>query len=397
MDDNKNNEVLPGEVTLDNLDALFEIGAEDTPPTIEQEIEDIPELEKELEQEEESSEEESQEGISEQETSEQEQESEENEEGQEQQQEEEAQPEQSSNIFSRTQSLIELGLLDDIRIALSEEDEEGTLLSEFSDITEDQLKKVIDKQKEAKDKKLEEGFISKSELSEDALKIVNILKEGGDLKELFASPEQMKRPFEGLDLANEDTQKKIILHHYMNNGGHTQKEALALLKQKEEDFEVDTYSKQIVDAYNEQYDKYLDEKENEAVTKAADEKKRVAEKRKDLNKVLRESKIKDTISRKIVDGVTKPTSEKGRYAVHDALDALLENPQENYEVLLHLLDKKSFDELYKVKSKKNEIKNTITLIDSLPKDKARKLEKQKEEDSFTDFEQELMKPLNLKD
>jgi hypothetical protein len=380
--ENQDIELLDGEISLDNLDAMFSEASTEETTLVEEITKDLNEEPKptaeEVEEEEEetdskptNTEKEEEEGII-----------------------IDTKPEdiivsKDSNILSRAKSLIDLGIIEDVRVSINSEDEEGTLLSEFKDLSEDQLKKIIDKQQEKKNQEIEDKFISKDGISEDNLRIINILKEGGDITEIFSSAQQMQRPFEGLDLHDEKTQKQIILHHYIHNAGNSQKEALVLLKQKEEDFEVDSYSKQIVDAYDKKYDEFLTSKETEIKEKAAEKRERVAEVRKNLSQTLKDNKIKDSISRKIIDGVTKPTSEKNRFQVHEALDKILENPQENHEILLHLLDPKSFIELYKVKQKSKEIGNTIMLLDALPKDKAKKLEKSKKEDTLTEFEKEI--------
>ena len=291
--------------------------------------------------------------------------------------------------FNRTKSLIELGLLDDVRVATSSDDTEGTPLSEFKDISEDQLKKVIELQQEKKNKSLETDYVSRSEFSENQLQIIDMMKNGGDLKEIFNSAQEMRRPFEGMDLEDETTQKKIILHHFMTNQKLSQKEAYALLAQKEKDFEVDDFSKQIVNAYNSSYDNYMNNKAEELRLKKEEDKKRVAETRKSLSKVLKENKFKDSLSRKIVDGVTKPV-EDNKFQVHKALEAILENPQEHYEVLLHLLDKEAFSKLYKTRQKQQETNSIINLIDAVPKDRSKKIAKDKKDDVATEFEREIL-------
>ena len=383
--DNQDNGLLDGEISLDNLDAMFSEASTEETTIVEDIIEELNEDPKPEEEEE---------VIIDTPPAEPKPEEEEEEEQEEEEVITEPKPEdviinEDNNILSRAKSLIDLGIIEDVRVAINDEDEQGTLLSEFTDLNEDQLKKVIAFQQEKKEKEIQEKYIPKEGISEENLRIINILKEGGDIKEVFSSPEQIQKPFEGLDLEDEKTQKQIILHHYIHNAGNSQKEALVLLKQKEEDFEIDSYSKQIVDAYNAKYDEFLTNKEKEVREKAVEKKQRITEIRKNLSQTLKENKIKDNISRKIIDGVTKPTSEN-RFQVHEALDEILKNPQENHEILLHLLDPKSFAELYKVKQKNKEVGSIFKLVDSLPKDKAKKIEKSKKEDTLTEFEKELI-------
>ena len=276
-EDNSPNEILEGEISLENLENLFneEFSGEDI--SLEDEIKEEIVENTSTEEEEEASEEE---------TTEEEDKSEEEEETTTVEEEEEV-VETGTSVFERTKSLIELGLIEDVRISTSEEDNEGTLLSEFKDISPEQLSKIVELQKDKRDKNIEDNYISKDNLSEDQLRIINIVKEGGDLKQIFNSEQQLKRPFEGLDLEDEKIQKQVILHHFINNQNLSQKEALTLLAQKEKDFEVDSFSKQIVEAYNKSYDKYLTDKEEELKQDNLKKKQELQERKKSLTKTLK--------------------------------------------------------------------------------------------------------------
>ena len=378
-EDNSPNEILEGEISLENLENLFneEFSGEDI--SLEDEIKEEIVENTSTEEEEEASEEE---------TTEEEDKSEEEEETTTVEEEEEV-VETGTSVFERTKSLIELGLIEDVRISTSEEDNEGTLLSEFKDISPEQLSKIVELQKDKRDKNIEDNYISKDNLSEDQLRIINIVKEGGDLKQIFNSEQQLKRPFEGLDLEDEKIQKQVILHHFINNQNLSQKEALTLLAQKEKDFEVDSFSKQIVEAYNKSYDKYLTDKEEELKQDNLKKKQELQERKKSLTKTLKDNKLKDSIVRKVIDGVTKPIS-GNKVQIHQVFEEILKNPEENYEVLLHILDKKSYNELYKIRQRTDQVKNVIKLVDALPKSKAKKTKQTTKEENLTDFEKEIL-------
>jgi len=294
-----------------------------------------------------------------------------------------------TDTFSRTKSLIELGVIEDTRVSISEEDTEGTPLSEFKDISEEQLKKVIDLQQQKKLKELEDKYIPRESFNEDQLKIISMMQEGGDLKEIFTSEKEIKRPFEGMDLKDEQTAKKVVLWDLIKNKGNTQKDALVILAQKDKDFEIDTYVEGVVKHQNERYDTYMNSKSEELKVKKEEEAKKLSETRKNLSKVLQDSKIKENIARKIVDGVTKPIS-GNTLQVHEALKEVLKNPEENYEVLLHLLDRKSFNELYKIKQSSTQIQTVLSLIDAVPGQKAKKIKDAKKEDQKGEFEEEIL-------
>lgn len=360
--ENNNDTILDGEISINNIESIFS----DTSFSNSEEdiIEPSEEETIENEEEEESNSNESFIGVKKEETKK--IESPINEEDDLEEEEKVDDIVETSSYYSTAKSLIDSGFLEDIRISVSEEDEEGTPLSEFKNLTESQLNHIIESQKSKTKEDLDNNYFSKDGFTEHQLKVIDIMKNGGDIKEIFKDPSELiERPFENLDLSNEDNQKRLILHFYMNEKGLSQKEAVIQLQQKEKDLEVDSFSTQIKSAYDKAYDAYLENTKEVQKQKSLEEKQKLSDKRKSLSSALKNQKIKDSLVLKIVDGATKPIEGKMVQA-QKRLQEILDKPEENYEVLLHLLDEKSFKELYKIQSKKETTKEVLRIVDSIP-------------------------------
>lgn len=290
---------------------------------------------------------------------------------------------------SRIKDLIELGIIEDVRVATSEDDEEGTLLSERDDLTQDQIRSIIKMQKEKKGEELSKDYIKRDNLSDHHLEIIEIMRNGGDLSQIFQNPNQaLKRPFEGKDLSDVNVQREVAMTYFTTQKNHTPKEAQALIAQKEKDFELDTFATEVVGAYNNAFDGYLSKVKEDKIRERQEEVKMLADRKKELTKAFKEKGLRENVFSSVVSAVTQPGKD-GTLPVHKALEDILSNPKENYEVLLHMLNKDAYKELYKLNTKKDSTEEVLRLFDALPKDKAKQTKEDKGQ--LSEIEEELSK------
>lgn len=372
----KQEKLVDGEVSLDEFNDLFNEDTEIIQETEQEETQegDLPEPEKEVEY--------NTETISEKKT-------EESDEQEEQEQEEvkDVLEDTSTSSYTKVQALIELGELDDILVS-TVEGEEPRPISEIKDLSESQFEAILEDRKSKKQKEQEEKFISKEGLADHQLRIVNILKNGGSLKEIFSDPDKgVKRPFEGVDLKEPRGQAEVALDHMVNYQKLDQQEALLLIKKKLEDGTLEDYSNKIHTDYNKMYDAELERIEQETIDRRKEQQERVKITRASLSAKLKEAKIKDSLSKKLIEGVTK-VSKEGSTEVEKAFKTILENPEEHYEVLLHILDQKSFRDIYKVKKEQAKTEEVLKIFQAAPKTK--KQQQRKNQEFLSSFEEELM-------
>lgn len=297
-----------------------------------------------------------------------------------------------TSAFQKAQTLIEMGLLDDIVVATSEE-EEGVNLSEMKNLTDEQLEFVLKNKEEQKQKELSEKFIPKEGLKENQLKLVEMLKNGLSVEEVTQNPNQyLRRPFEGLDLDNEKDQVKIAIQEYTRKG-LDKEDIIRAIKGKREDGLLADFAKSTYDIYQQAFDQNLEQKNQELIQKRQEEENRVQEIRKNLSSTLKEAKLKDNISKKLIDGVTK-SSEDGIKEVEKKFKELLQNPVENYETLLHILDPNAFKEIYNIKTNKKVNSEVLRIVNATPKGAAKSPQK-KDKEEFSDYETKIANMLIL--
>lgn len=290
--------------------------------------------------------------------------------------------EKENPFYALTKKLINSGKWSDANI----EDGEGNTikLSEYKDLSEDEYLELLEKQKEFDNEEVENKYIKAEGADEDKKRIANIVLNGGDLKEIFETPESMVKPFSeelGWDLDNEQHQASIVYQHFLSQG-MTKKQAESLVKTAQEDLNLDTQAQQIVKFHQDNYSAKLKEIETKLVKEKEAELERKKAYKTDLSKIYKEQQLPETLTRKLVDLATKENSD-GELLIDELYNKVMQDPKEAQEVILFLADREAYlkSRMYETKNKANvETFRTISLI---PKDKAKKVAQ--EEETAGDF------------
>ena len=122
--------------------------------------------------------------------------------------------------------------------------DEEIKVSELEDITEEEYFNLLEDQKALKDEDIKEKFLPIEGIAEDKKLIIDIVKNGGDLKEIFKDPNQLIKPFDeaqGWDLENEKHQYAIVYQQYLAQGLSEQRAKL-LTDADKNDLVLDTKS-----------------------------------------------------------------------------------------------------------------------------------------------------------
>ena len=278
-------------------------------------------------------------------------------------------PAQSGFSFKNVASkYLDEGIWQDMELEL--EEGKTVKLSEVDSIDEDTFFAIQKAQGEYSSEEVQEKYISKDGLSEDALKIVDILKNGGEFTELFENPQQAKRPFEGVDIESEQNQQAILYEQYVRQG-LGDKEAKELVKIATKDLTLDAKVQEIVTHYNKAYDTYLDNKQKEQAQKKLEADKKTREFKKNVMASLKEGfQLKDTLARKLTNlGVEKTAT--GDFKIDEIYEQKMEDPQEAAELLYFLSDKEGYLNMMGAKTKRKENIKTMKKL-SILKDKVKK-------------------------
>ena len=182
--------------------------------------------------------------------------------------------------------------------------------------------------------------ISSEGVSDFTKKLIEIDKNGGDVKELLQIRSNFLDPLEGLDTSVVEDQREIV---YLRNmaAGLDEDSTLRLIKSYEEE---GTLSDVAEDSYNklrEAIDKKLEDEvriSQENKKKAEDNFKKYAA---DLKTELKKFELKDAAKKKIVDFATT-IKDNGKLAIDEVYNEWRMNPEKSSMLALFMLDEEEF-------------------------------------------------------
>lgn len=293
----------------------------------------------------------------------------------------EEQPEEST-FFKLTKKLIDSGKWSDAEI----EDEEGNTvkLSEYKNLSEDEYFELLEQQKEAEKEEITSKYLKADDADEDKKRIANIVLNGGDLKEIFQSPEQLIKPFDeslGWDLDNEEHQYSIVYQQYLAQGLSKERAKLNADADLKE-LTLDTKAAEIVQYHQKSYSEKLQKIETDLVAEREAERERLKTYKTQLSKEYKEQKLPETLSKRLIDLATKENSE-GELLIDEMYNKVMQDPKEAKEVILFLADREAYLKTKMLETKK-EVELTTFKKFNLIKDKAKKApQEEKTETEFT--------------
>jgi hypothetical protein len=242
---------------------------------------------------------------------------------------------------------------------------------------EEQYLEILENQKNFKDEELKEKYTSVEGLDEHRKRLINIIKEGGNLQELFENPNSIQRPFEGVDLDDENTCANIVFRQHLANG-LDEKEATELTRLAQKEFSLDEKAKKIVDYHQGSFDKDLVNKEKEVQENRLKEQADLKNYRSVLSKSYKEQGLQDTLSKRLIDLATREDKE-GVLEVDNLYEAAMQDPETARELIHFLGDKASYLKLKATDSKRKDNIETMKTISFIPKDKNKKVASNKDE------------------
>lgn len=284
--------------------------------------------------------------------------------------------ENKPNHYSKlAQKLIERGEWADAEIV--NEDGSKVMLSELKDLDEDRYLEILENQKAFKEEELKEKYTSVEGLDDHKKRLINIIKEGGDLTQIFQDTNSIQRPFEGVDLDDENTCANIVYRQHLANG-LDEKEAVELTKLAQKDFTLDEKAKKIVGYHQSNYDKHLADTEEALKQEKIKEQEQLKSYRTSLLKGYKDLGIQDNQVKKLVDLATKENNE-GVLEVDSLYEKMMENPETAQELIFFLADKENYLKLKSLDIKRKDNIQTYKTISFVPKDKTKKVATQTED------------------
>ena len=182
--------------------------------------------------------------------------------------------------------------------------------------------------------------ISSEGVSDFTKKLIEIDKNGGDVKELLQIRSNFLDPLEGLDVNSVEDQREIV---YLRNmaAGLDEDSTLRLIKSYEEE---GTLANVAEDSYN-KLREAIDKKLEDELKLSQDKKKQAEENFKkytsDLKEELKKFELKDSAKKKIVDFATT-IKENGKLAIDEVYNEWRMDPKKSSMLALFMLDEEEF-------------------------------------------------------
>ena len=239
-------------------------------------------------------------------------------------------------------------MLKDFEIQDPENEEGSIMVSEFKQMTDANLEELIQLNKQEREDNISSNYISKEGLKEHQLKVIEILQNGGDLSQIAETPDRaFERPFEGFDMDDQKRQIDVIYTDLVSGKGLDHDSAISLIDSKVKKGTLEKEAKEVFDLYRNAHAKYIDDMLEEQRKEKQHKDLNFKENKKTLVAKLKESGLKESVYKKVATEYAKKNA-NGEHALIDKLREALNNPEENHELILHLADKKLFNETFKI-------------------------------------------------
>lgn len=263
---------------------------------------------------------------------------------------------QNSNYSSLAKKYIELGTWKDAEVEINGE---SVVLSEVDDLDEETFLEIVKAQDAERNNEIDEKFINKEDLDDISLKIIEISKNGGDIKDVLKAKETYIDNLNTYDLDNEDHQEALVRQMYkMDNPKISDKQIDRLIDADKSELELDIKAKEFADNLKKSYHSMLDKKKEEATQLKETQEKERKNLRKDLREQLTSFGLKnDSALRPLLDSVTKET-ENG-FMIDSQFEEMKQNPQELAEFLLWKNNREDYKKLISEKQTSKEKKDTL--------------------------------------
>lgn len=294
----------------------------------------------------------------------------------------ELEPKKDNFYTSLLKKKLEKGLWEDVII---KEGETETKLSEIEDLTEEEYLKLEEDQLAIKNEDIKDKYISIDGIAEEKKLILEIVKNGGNLAELFQNEQQLEKPFDeskGWDLNNEQHQESIVYQYYISRGDSPARAKLLMEADKKE-FVLDSHAKQIVDFHQKAYSDNLNAINKKLIEDKEVEKENLKVYRTELTKKYKEAKVPEHDIKKLVDAATREDS-NGDFAVDTIYETKMKDPVEASELIFFLTNKEQYLQQKMLETKAQTNLTTMRTINRAPKDAQTKVapKEEKQESGF---------------
>lgn len=238
-------------------------------------------------------------------------------------------------------------------------------LSELDTIDEETFFAIEESQSKFNEEDIKSNYIKKGDFDDNKLKLIEILKEGGDIKDIFATPEEAKRPFEGVDLEDVNVQKNVFFNYLTKVQNLNPEDAKVVLSNHDKRGELEPKVKEIIGGYQSEYDNNLSTKLEEIKAQNIERESKDKEFNKTLEEIYKNYNLDSKMAKKFSSLGTKRTNE-GDFELDAIYAEKMEKPDEAAELIFFLNDKEGYLKSKMADTKINTEKEHLRRINVLP-------------------------------
>jgi hypothetical protein len=214
-------------------------------------------------------------------------------------------------------------------------------LSEVEDLDEETFFAIWEEQNETSKETLKKDFISIKGADKDKLRLIEIIQSGADLKQIFANEDQMRKPYEGLDLSSTQNLQSIYYNQLLRQDIN-EDDAKDLVIKATKDLSLDAKANSVVNAYQKRYSDNLEKISKETSALAIKEKENAKEYKKSLHGFYKEEGLEDSLSKLLTDAGTKVDNETGQLYIDTVYEKLMEDPAKAKDLIFFMLEQEKF-------------------------------------------------------
>lgn len=262
-------------------------------------------------------------------------------------------------------------------------DGEPFVLSELQNVDKATFLKIKKGQQVAKEEREKGKYITTEDLDETDLKLIEIRKLKGDVRELLEFQSEVLHPLQGLDLEDLNVQRNIVYHKYKNKGV-PDGAIRTIISELETNFKLDSEAAECVSEINEVYKQKVDAKLVAKKAEVAQEEENTKVYKKTLNESYKVYGLKDNTIKNLTEAATIK-NKQGLTKTDELYHRAKADPDFYSKLNFFLNDPKGYEEFIGAGIKNKTALDTFIKISSTEKKSTSTQQKEEATGDWDDF------------
>ena len=256
-------------------------------------------------------------------------------------------------------------------------------ISEIENATEEDYYQFEEDQKAIQAEDIKEKYLAIDKVSPEKKLILEIVANGGDLKEIFKNESQLKKPFDeadGWDLDNEKHLENIVYQHYLSLGNTPNKAAILVDVDKKE-MALDAIAKEVVEFHQKAFTDNLEKVNKQLVEDNKVEAENLKKHYQELIKTYKELGVPDTDAKKYATSSIKEVN--GQYEVDEKFEEIMRDPKQAAELIFFMFERDKYKKAQGIQTKIATQESVLRQINRIPKTISETIKEKEEQTGFS--------------